>query len=48
MHSLQGKIIYSVDISEDFELLRFTTNAGDIYFHTQNDCCNSVYFNHLK
>lgn len=48
MDDLIGHQINQLFISDDNELIVFNTTSGKkIAYSTQNDCCNTVWFNHI-
>lgn len=47
MEELIGRKILSVGIDEEHDILRFKTDAGPVFYMTENECCNWVYFNDI-
>ena len=44
MKELIGKTINSVHINEDGTVLKFSTDAGDMYYECYGDCCSETWF----
>lgn len=45
---LLGKTINNLSLSTCSQYLMFNTTHGDLYFYTENDCCNLVWINHIN
>lgn len=45
MHELIGKTILGIEIDLEKQFwMKFITNEGSIYYHTEGDCCSETWF----
>ncbi len=44
MKELVGKVIQSIQVSNDQHFLKFTTNEGDLLYYAEGDCCSESWF----
>ena len=44
MKELEGKVIRELWINQDQSILKFVTDAGDLYYYAEGDCCSETWF----
>jgi hypothetical protein len=45
---LVGKIIASVEINAENNILKITEKQNDYYFYTESDCCSETWIEHIS
>lgn len=48
MKNLVGRVINSVTISKNRNLITFNTDQGPIHYYTEGDCCSSSWIEHFE
>ena len=48
MNELLNKTVYAIELSDDAEIIRFTTDAGPAIYYCEADCCSVTWIDTLE